>query len=151
MRISVYGESDHQLDDKGRINIPRKFQVLFQHGGFLTRAFNGQSLIFYSYEAWQQIQQLLEDIPFTEQAADDVARCISCGTEVQIDGQGRLSIPPNLRRRAKLDKEVTLLAMGNRLEIWDAKTWQDYDQERLTPAAMEHALHEISPRRPAAE
>ncbi|MHB9025635.1 MAG: division/cell wall cluster transcriptional repressor MraZ [Armatimonadota bacterium] len=151
MHIYVRGESTHQIDDKGRINIPRKCQVLFHHGGFLTRAFNGHSLVFWAQEAWDVVQEILAGIDFTEVAADDVARYLSCGTEVQLDGQGRLSIPPNLRRRAKLEKDVTLLAMGDKIEIWDTQTWLDYDAERLTPSAMETALGELKRRDSAAE
>lgn len=147
--MRVYGESDHQLDDKGRINIPRRFQGLFEHGGFLTRAFNGLSLVFYAYDAWEEVQQRLGAIEFTELAADDVARYLSCGTDVSLDGQGRLSIPPNLRRRAKLEKDVTLIGMGNKIEIWDTQTWAAYDAERLTPATMGQALTAISPKRVA--
>jgi MraZ protein len=142
--MRVYGESDHQLDDKGRINIPRKFQPLFEHGGFLTRAFNGKSLVFYSYEAWEGILQFLSTLRFTEQSGDNVARYISCGTEVRLDGQGRLSITPTLRRRAGLDKDLTLLAMGDKIEIWDTETWFAYDQEHLTPDTMGIALEKIS-------
>lgn len=143
----VYGESSHQLDEKGRINIPRKFQPLFERGGFLTRAFNGQSLVFFSYEKWEDIQQRLTAIEFTELAADDVARYLSCGTEVRLDGQGRLSVPPNLRRRARLDKDVTLVAMGQSIEIWDNAVWEAYNDEKLTPTVMRQALQAISPRR----
>ncbi|HEY3377833.1 MAG TPA: hypothetical protein VGL77_10105 [Armatimonadota bacterium] len=148
--MRVYGESDHQLDDKGRINIPRKYQPLFEHGGFLTRAFNGKSLVFYSYEAWEAVQQFLSSLKFTEQSGDNVARYLSCGTEVRLDGQGRLSIPPTLRRRSSLEKDVTLLAMGDKIEIWDAQTWMTYDEEHLTPETMGTALEKISSQQAAA-
>lgn len=148
--MRVYGESDHQLDDKGRVNIPRKFQPLFERGGFLTRAFNGKSLVFYSYEAWENVQQFLSGITFTQQSGDNVARYLSCGTEIRLDGQGRLSIPPTLRRRASLDKDVTLLAMGDKIEIWDSQTWFDYDQQNLTPDTMGIALQQISAQQAAA-
>lgn len=147
--MRVYGESDHQLDDKGRINIPRKFQPLFAQAGFLTRAFNGASLVFYSCEAWEGIQQLLASLQFTEQSGDNVARFLSCGTEVTLDGQGRLSIPPTLRRRANLDKEVTLIAIGDKMEIWDSQTWLEFDQQHLTPATMGVALERISAQKAA--
>lgn len=146
--MRVHGEFDHQIDDKGRINIPRKLQPLFEHGGFLTRAFNGQSLVFYSHEAWEEVQDRLASIEFTELAADDVARYLSCGTDVKLDGQGRLSVPPNLRRRAKLDRDVTLIGLGNKIEIWDTQIWYAYDEERLTPDTMGKALSELSPRKP---
>lgn len=144
--MRIYGESDNPLDDKGRINIPKKFQDMFEGGGFLTRAFNGQSLVFYSQEAWEGVQQFLSALTFTELAGDNVARYISCGTEVRLDGQGRLSIPPTLRRRANLEKEVTLLAMGDKMEIWDTETWLGFDQENLTPESMGNDLKTISAR-----
>jgi len=144
--MRVYGESDHQIDDKGRINIPKRFQGLFEHGGFLTRAFNGRSLVFYSYDAWEEVQQRLASIDFTQQAADDIARYLSCGTEARLDGQGRLSIPPNLRRRGSLVKDVTLIGMGDKVEVWDTDTWYAYDEANLTPQAMGNALHEIGSR-----
>jgi MraZ protein len=147
--IRVYGESDHQIDDKGRINIPRKFQPLFEHSGFLTRAFNGKSLIFYSDEAWSEIQQFLDTLGFSEQSGVDIARFLSCGTEVSLDGQGRLSIPPTLRRRANLEKDITLIAFGNQMEIWDSQTWMKFDEEHLTPEAMGSALENINAQRRA--
>ena len=144
--MRVYGESDHQLDDKGRINIPRKFQPLFDQGGFLTRAFNGKSLIYYSFEAWEEIQRFLGSLRFTEQSGVDVARFLSCGTEVRLDGQGRLSITPSLRRRAALDKDVTLIALGDKIEIWDSQTWIDWEEAHLTQESMEIALAQVSER-----
>ncbi len=145
--MGVYGESEHQIDDNGRINIPRRFQALFEHGGFLTRALNSLSLVYYTHAAWQEIQDRLNAVDFSEQAADDVARYFSIGTEVRLDGQGRLTIPPNLRRRANLDKDLTLLAIGNRLEIWNSAAWQAYDNERLTPGNLGQALSALNPRR----
>jgi MraZ protein len=138
----VFGESEHQLDDKGRINIPRKFQPMFEQGGFLTRGFTGMSLVFWSHDAWEDVKRRLGVTDFTALAVDDIGRYISCGTEVSLDGQGRLMVPPNLRRRANLEKEVTLLAIGNKLEIWDTATWRAYD-DGLTPAAMGQALQQI--------
>lgn len=148
--MRVYGESEHQLDDKGRVNIPRKFQSLFERGGFLTRAFNGQSLVFFSFEAWEEVQKILSSITFTEQSGDDVARYLSCGTEIKLDGQGRLSIPPTLRRRAGLEKDLTLIAMGDKVEIWNTQTWAAYDQENLTPGTMGKALEKIGQQKAAA-
>lgn len=147
--MPVYGESEHQIDDKGRINIPRKFQSLFDKGGFLTRSFNGQSLVFYSDEAWQDVQQYLDAQGFTDTDADIVAQYLCCGTEVQLDAQGRLTVPPTLRRRAGFDKDVTLLGKGNRIELWDTATWLAYDREHLTAGNVTQALKSIGPRRAA--
>lgn len=147
MRATTFGEFEVQIDAGGRINIPRKLHSLFEHGGFLTRAFNGQSLVFWTYEAWLSVERRLETLEFTEMAGDDVVRYLSCGSEVSIDKQGRLAVPASLRQRAKLKSDVTLLAMGSKVEIWDSATWHTYDEERLTPTNLGEALAAISPRR----
>lgn len=162
--MRVFGEIDIKIDDKGRINVPQRFSMLFGEGGFLTRAFNGHSLVFFPMQTWMAFQDRMQSSTArlsdldaaqyfkAELAADDLQRFLSCGTQVpQLDGQNRLAIPPNLRRRAKLDGDVTLLALGDRLEIWDTATWLAYDAERLTPTAIGQAMSELgAPRPPAA-
>lgn len=144
--MAIYGESENQLDEKGRISVPRKFQPLFAEGGFLTRDFEDQCLTFYPKASWGEIQAILNGLPFSEKGAKPVARRLSSGTEIQLDGQGRLSIPPTLRRHANLDKACTLLALGNKLEIWDTETYRAYDQNSLTSDIMEQALSAINAR-----
>lgn len=144
--MRVYGESEHQIDDKGRLNVPKRFHPLFERSAFLTRSFDGMCLVVWSYEPWEEMQELLDAIPFTERAADIVERCISCGSEVSLDGQGRLTIPPNLRRRANLTDEVTLIARGRRMEIWDSAAWRQYDEANITSDTVEQALREINAR-----
>ncbi|MHB9131285.1 MAG: division/cell wall cluster transcriptional repressor MraZ [Armatimonadota bacterium] len=154
----LYGESDHQIDEKGRIFIPRRFHAEFEHGGFLTRAFNGFSLVCFPHAEWEGFQQRLTAIKSrlaeqdaaqylkAELASDDLTRFLSCGVPITLDGQGRLAIPPNLRRRAGLEKDVTLIGMGDRFEIWDTQNWLAYDEAHLKPTAMGQALSELSMR-----
>ncbi len=155
--MDACGESRHQLDDKYRLNVPRRFLSLFDHGGFLTRAYNGRSLVFYPIKVWFALQERLQGIKEklieqdpalflkAELATDSVTRFLNCGQDVTLDGQGRLSLPQSLRERAKLSKEVTLIGMGDRIEIWDTATWEAYNEE-LDPAAMGEALSTLSQR-----
>ena len=143
----IFGESEHLIDDKGRINIPRKVLPLFQYGGFITRAVNGQSLTFYPILEWDKMKNSLSLHEYTDLVSEKIARFFGCGTEVRIDAQGRLTIPPTLRRRAHLDKEVTMIAMGNKVEIWDTNTWLEYDAQHLTGEEIGTAMAEIHGRR----
>ena len=163
MEVQVYGEAQNQLDDKGRVNVPRRFQPLFFSGGFLTRAFNGKSLVFYPTSIWDAFQQRLKDIK-TRMADQDPAfflkaelitgnlnRFLSCGVQItELDGQNRLSIPPTLRHWAYLKKEVTLIGVGDTVEIWDTETWHAYNAEHLTIEELEKSMSALSMRTPSA-
>ena len=123
----VVGQSSHQVDDKGRINIGRKYLPLFEHGGFLARAFNNKSLVFYPNLIWEaMVDELLENGAL-DQDREDVMFYLSAGAEVKLDGQNRLSIPQDLRSRMGIEKEIMLVALGEKLEIWDSKKWEERD------------------------
>ncbi|HOF86575.1 MAG TPA: hypothetical protein PLZ36_00545 [Armatimonadota bacterium] len=150
MRATIFGEYEAQIDANGRINVPRKLHALFAHGGMLTRAFNGVSLIFFAHEAWLQVESKLDELDFTELDGEDARRFLGCGTEARLDNQGRLSVSARLRERAQLAKEITMIAMGDRIEIWDTALWKEYDRERFTQSRLREVAAAISPRRVAA-
>ena len=157
----IQGESNHLLDEKSRIFVPRRFQVFFDMGGFLTRALNGKSLVYFPSEEWTkyrdqwmgfierlEVKEIANFLP-AKLVEEKLLRHFSCGQPVTLDSSGRLTIPPALRKRAKLAEEVTLIAMGDRLEIWDTATWEEYDELEMTPAAMVQALRELGNAAPA--
>jgi MraZ protein len=149
MRATLFGEFEVQIDANGRINVPRKLHDLFAHGGFLTRAFNGISLIFFTHEAWLQVEDRLDKLEFTELDGEDVRRFFGCGSEVKLDNQGRLSVSSRLRDRARLEKDITMIAMGDRIEIWNTALWNEYDRERFTQSRLREMASAISTRKPA--
>jgi len=161
MDLKVYGEAQNQFDDKGRVNAPRRFVPLFANGGFLTRAFNEKSLIFYPTPIWNAFQQRLEDIKTriadqdpafflkAERATGNLHRFLNCGVQItELDGQNRLVIPPTLRGWASLKKEVTFIGMGDTIEIWDTETWHAYNAEQLTIGELEKSMSALSIRAP---
>lgn len=161
MELEVFGEIKHQLDDKGRVSVSRTLQPLFFTGGFLTRAFNDRSLVFYPLPIWNEFQQRLKEIKrrITEQdpanflkaelITGNLNRFLSCGTQITaLDNQGRLLIPPALREWARLDKEVTLIGLGETIEVWNTEVWRTYNQEQMTIAALEQSMSALSMRAP---
>jgi len=163
MGVKVYGEAQNQLDAKGRVIVPRRFVSLLADGGFLTRAFNEKSLIFYPTPIWEAFQQRLEDINTriadqdpafflkAERATGNMNRFLNCGVEVnELDGQNRLVIPPNLRHWADLKKDVTFIGMGDKIEIWDTEIWHAYNAEQLTIEELDKSMSALSMRTPSA-
>ena len=138
--MQIFGESEHQLDDKGRVSVPRRFLSFFNEGGFLTRSFDGECLVYYSKEAWEAILVRIKTIPSTDESADVLYRWLSSGTEVMPDAQGRLTIPPVLRRYANLTSGISLVARGDKMELWDTEIWQQYLAEKLTTDKVRSAL-----------
>ena len=123
----VVTQSSHQIDEKGRINIGRKYLPLFEHGGFITRAFHNKSLVFYPSEVWNKMVNDLLQNETLDPDREDVMFYLSAGSEIKLDGQNRLSIPQDLRQRMGLEKEITLVALGTKLEIWDSENWRERD------------------------
>lgn len=145
----IFGEVQNQLDDKGRVSVPKGFQALFNRGGYLSRAFNGKSLAFYPLPIWNGFQaqikaikqRMTENDPAAfleaEVATGKMLRFLSGGMRIEgLDNQKRLTIPLALRSWAKMSKEITLIGMGDTVEIWDTETWHQYIAEQLTIEQM---------------
>ena len=78
----------------------------------------------YPLPVWEAIERTLDGLPSLDKAAQKIRRIlIGHATECELDGQGRLLLPPPLRAMAKLDKQITLVGQGKKFEIWDETTW----------------------------
>lgn len=123
------GEYRHTIDDKGRIIIPAKFRDELGKTFVVTRGLEN-CLFAYPSPEWQQLEQKLKTLPFTRSDARAFTRFFFSGaTEVELDKQGRINVPGNLRQYAKLEKECVVLGVSNRVEIWSKRIWEDYFQE----------------------
>ena len=81
--------------------------------------------------AFEQLAGQAQEAPVTDKAVRDYTRLLFAGaSDDQPDKQGRLTIPPMLREYASLSKDVIVIGVGNRLEIWDSARWQDYSDGR---------------------
>lgn len=122
--FKFHGESDHTLDDKGRVIIPVKYRDALADGWFLTRGLDGCLWLFPS-ETWDRVSALLESSQLTKRDARNLDRLLYTGSDGQLDKQGRLLIPQHLRGHAGLDDtHVVIVGVKNRLEIWSPDRWQ---------------------------
>ena len=89
----------------------------------LTKGLDG-CLFAYSQNEWLNFEEKLKTLPLTNKNARDFVRFFLSGAiECEIDKQGRFLIPSNLRSYAKLDKEIVIIGVGTRIEIWDREVW----------------------------
>ncbi|QBR90843.1 division/cell wall cluster transcriptional repressor MraZ [Nocardioides euryhalodurans] len=126
----LMGTYTPKLDDKGRLFLPAKFRDQLSEGLVVTRG-QERCLTVWPMSAFSQLAGQAQEAPVTDKAVRDYTRLLFAGaSDDQPDKQGRLSIPPMLREYASLSKDVIVIGVGNRLEIWDAARWQEYTDAR---------------------
>jgi transcriptional regulator MraZ len=124
------GSFDHTIDDKGRLNFPSHFrEVLRQHEseGLVMIPWGDNHLRVYPVEKWEIIEEKLmaEDWEQTEDQEDIIRELLSQCIDCTLDKQGRLLVPPHVRSELGLKKEIALIGMINRVEIWDKDVWKE--------------------------
>ncbi|MDR6725407.1 MraZ protein [Paenibacillus amylolyticus] len=120
------GEFQHSIDDKGRVIIPAKFRESLGPSFVVTRGLD-QCLFVYPMEEWGVMEQKLKALPLMKSDARAFTRFFFSGaTECDLDKQGRVNLPGNLREYAKLDKDCVVIGVSNRVEIWSKDIWENY-------------------------
>ena len=116
------GEYSHTLDAKNRLILPAKLREELGSDIVLTKSVDS-CVSLYTKESWRAFTEKLDVLPDTE--TRHVKRFLySAAFETTIDAQGRLLIPPHLCQYAGLTKNVKVIGVGNRVEIWNADTWE---------------------------
>lgn len=128
-----YGEYEYSLDEKGRLIIPARIRDAMKQGGvtafMITRGLDA-CLFLFSVQEWQKYVEQLDALPVTKGKARWFSRMFFSGAaECSLDKQGRIFIPPNLREHAHIEKDVVIIGVQNRLEIWDKSTWEQSSKE----------------------
>ncbi len=119
------GEYNHTIDAKGRLIIPSKFREILGDVFVVTKGLDG-CLFVYDNEEWKLFEEKLRALPITNKEARQFVRFFLAGAaEVEVDKQGRILIPNVLREFAQLNKDVTLVGVGSRIEIWGRERFED--------------------------
>lgn len=123
------GEYLHTLDEKGRIIVPAKFRDNLGERCVITRGLD-QCLFLYPESEWKNVEEKLKRLPLTQRDARAFTRFFFSGaTDVEFDRQGRIMIPAGLRQYAKLEKEVVVIGVSTRVELWAKEVWTEYAQQ----------------------
>lgn len=120
------GEYNNKLDAKGRMIVPSKFRVDLSDQFVITRGLD-KCLFGYTQDEWSRIEESMKSLSLTKRDARKFMRLFFSGaTVVEVDKQGRINIPRNLRTYAGLEKDCTIIGVSNRIEIWDTDEWTDF-------------------------
>lgn len=122
-------EYNHTIDAKGRLIIPSKFREALGEEFVVSKGMDG-CLFVYANEDWNAFEQKLTALPLINKEARQFARFFLAGAaSVEVDKQGRILLPANLRSFAGLDKDVVLVGVGSRIEIWSKEKWESMSED----------------------
>lgn len=135
------GISALNLDEKGRIALPTRYREELSTI-VVTIDTEENCLLLYPENEWQQIEAKIEALPSFNPAARRVQRLlIGHATELVLDGNGRILLPPLLRDYAGLEKQIMLVGQGKKFEIWNAALWEKRRKEWLAAGKGRADLH----------
>lgn len=127
------------IDTKGRLAIPMRYREALSanHDAMVVTIDTGQRcLLLYTRMQWQVIEDNLQKLPSFNEAARRIQRLlIGHATDVEMDANGRLLLPPMLREYAELEKEVVMIGQGNKFEVWSKQLWDSMREQWLAVEA----------------
>lgn len=123
------GEYKHTIDHKKRLAIPSKFRKGLGKKAVVTRGID-KCLVIYPMGEWQKLAKKLENLPTSQADNRSFTRILLAGAvDVVFDKLGRILVPDYLKNYANLKRNVSILGLSNRIEIWDESAWQKYKKK----------------------
>jgi len=140
-----YGEHEHKLDKKGRIIIPSKFREASKENYiekfYVTRGLDA-CLFMFPEDEWRQQESKFKALSFTKRETRKFNRLFFSGAvEVTVDKQGRILIPSYLKQYADIRKEIVLIGVSSRIEIWSRDKWHEF--YRATKESFEDVAEKL--------
>ena len=129
------GVTQLNLDNKGRLAIPTKYRevlMAFCTGHLVLTVAPAKCLLVYPQPAWEPIEQKLNSLSsFNPQTRSLQRLLVGNASDVEMDGSGRILVPPPLRQFAGLTKNVVLVGQGAKLELWEEEKWNQQVEDSL--------------------
>jgi len=129
------GEYRHTIDAKNRLAIPSNLRERIDEekegkGFYITRGLD-KCLFMYTPKEWQGVVSKIEQLSFTNKKARQFQRLFFSKAHRinECDPQGRILIPQNLKDIANIQKNVVIVGISNRIEIWNESNWNDFESE----------------------
>ena len=134
------GQYAHNIDAKGRLFIPSKLREELGDVFYVTVGQDG-CLSVHSDQSWQELRDKLRDTSYTETQTPRTMSALA--TRCEPDAQGRILLPQRLRQYAQLEKEVIIIGVFDRAEIWNAQRWTEIEEEALSSGSLEKAMQRM--------
>ncbi len=135
------GEYTYSIDEKKRLAIPAKFRKNLGGKAVITRGID-TCLVIYPTGEWKKLATKLESLPSSRVDARGFARLMLSGAvNVELDKLGRILVPDYLKNYAALKKNVAILGLSNRIEVWNERKWKEYKEK--TEKGMEDMASQL--------
>ncbi|NCO66800.1 MAG: cell division/cell wall cluster transcriptional repressor MraZ [Candidatus Aquicultor secundus] len=121
-----FGEYYHSLDEKGRVILPVKFRDALADGLFITKSFDSCLLVYTRKDWFERVDEIMSKKPATAEVRNYQRFVIGSAVEDEVSRQGRISIPQNLRDFAGLDRDIVIIGVANKLEIWAKERYERF-------------------------
>ena len=136
----MLGEYQHTLDPKGRLAVPARLRSELGEAFYVTLSMD-RCLSAYSAESWQQFTDKVNAMPYVKQRK--MRPLFAFAARCEVDGQGRILLPQNLRDYAHLEKDVTVVGCNNHAELWDSAAWLELHAQEMTPENIAAVMEEL--------
>ncbi|MCQ2439351.1 MAG: division/cell wall cluster transcriptional repressor MraZ [Oscillospiraceae bacterium] len=134
------GEFIHSIDAKGRLFIPSRLRGELGEAFYVTVSME-KCLSVYSQESWDVFTRKCDAMPYVKQRK--MRPLFALAARCEIDAQGRIVLPQNLRQFAGLERDVAVVGCNNHAEIWDLERWQEINSQELTPENIAAVMEEL--------
>ena len=134
------GQYQHNIDSKGRLSFPARLREELGDTFYVAMGVDG-CLTVYSDDSWARLTEKFESLPYTKTRSMRVL--FANATKCEPDAQGRILLPGKLREYANLKRDVVVIGLSNRAEIWDADAWAAIEAENLNPENLAAAMEEL--------
>lgn len=129
------------LDTKGRMAMPTRYRERLRERSegklVMTIDTDERCLLIYPLPEWEDIERKLDALPSFNPQARRVQRLLmGHASDTDMDGNGRILVPPPLRQYAQLDKHVVLIGQGRKFELWDEELWNRRRDDWLAEETM---------------
>ena len=134
------GEYQHNLDAKGRLSIPARLREELGEQFYVTLSID-RCLSAYSGESWRAFSEKVNAMPYVRQRK--MRPLFAYAARCELDSQGRILLPQNLRDYAGLRKNVTVVGCNNHAEFWDSEDWEVFNRLETTPENIASVMEEL--------
>lgn len=131
------GTYEHSIDTKGRVIIPAKFREQLGDSFVVTLGLDG-CLFVYPENEWQDFVKELRELPGSKEARKLQRYFMAGAAPCDVDKQGRVLIPANLREKVGLEKDIVFVGVMSKIEIWSKEHWDENDDFENVDEIAEH-------------
>jgi MraZ protein len=138
--VSFTGEFRHTIDAKGRLIVPSRMRDDFTGDSVVLTKWMNRCIAMFSQQSWTELEQSLKELGRSDADARSFVRMVAASAHPdEIDKQGRISVPQQLRDWAEIERDVVVVGVFDRAEIWNPEKWAEQQadgEDRLDELAQ---------------